>query len=381
MTKTSPIKPYELKNGETRYMFKIYIGVNPLTGKERSTTRRGFKKKNEAKLAYNRMKFEISNGKYKKQQFKTYQDIYNQWIVHYKKSVEETTFDKTYGIFRNHILPAMGNYRIDKINYELCQQHVDEWAEKLTRFKMVKSYASKVIDYAIKLEYIESNPFEKVEFSKKRVKRKSNNYYLREQLVNFLNAAKNEGKMKYYTFFRLLGYTGMRKSEALALTWKDVDFNNNTINIDKALGYSKESGLYVKPTKDGETRIIIIDQQTMDILKIWFEKQSEQLQMLGFAIEQSKQLLFSNKDNKHIQPSKTWGWVKDIKEKYNLKHITTHGFRHTHATILTEAGASLVGIKQRLGHSGNDTTIDTYIHVTEKIKNETLEKFVEYMSY
>lgn len=187
--------------------------------------------------------------------------------------------------------------------------------------------------------------------------------------------------MKYYTFFRLLGYTGMRKSEALALSWKDIDFNNNTINIDKALGYSKESGLYVKPTKDGETRIILIDQQTMDILKIWFEKQSEQLRMLGFEIEQSKQLLFSNKDNKYIQPSKTWGWVNDIKEKYNLKHITTHGFRHTHATILTEAGASLVGIKQRLGHSGNDTTIDTYIHVTEKIQSETLEKFMEYMNY
>lgn len=79
----------------------------------------------------------------------------------------------------------MGNYRIDKINYELCQQHLDEWAEKLTRYKMVKSYASKVIDYAIKLEYIETNPFEKVEFSKKRVKRKSNNYYLREQLIFF----------------------------------------------------------------------------------------------------------------------------------------------------------------------------------------------------
>lgn len=330
MTKTSPIKPYKLKNGETRYMFKIYIGVDPLTGKERSTTRRSFKKKSEAILAYNRMKFEISYGKYKKQQFKTYQDIY--------------------------------------------------WAEKLTRYKMVKSYASKVIDYAIKLEYIETNPFEKVEFSKKRVKRKSNNYYLREQLINFLNAAKNEGNIKYYTFFQLLGYTGMRKSETLALTWKDIDFNDNTINIDKALGYSKESGLYVKPTKDGETRIIKLDQQTIDILKTWLEKQSEQLQMLGFEIKQSKQLLFSNKDNKHIQPAKTWGWVNNIKVKYNLKHITTHGFRHTHATILTEAGASLVGIKQRLGHSGNDTTIDTYIHVTEKIKNETLEKFVEYMN-
>lgn len=70
MTKTPPIKPYKLKNGETRYMFKIYIGVDPLTGKERSTMRRGFKKKSEANLAYNRMKFEISNGKYKKQQFK-----------------------------------------------------------------------------------------------------------------------------------------------------------------------------------------------------------------------------------------------------------------------------------------------------------------------
>ncbi|CAM5198600.1 Integrase-like protein OS=Ureibacillus acetophenoni OX=614649 GN=SAMN05877842_10534 PE=4 SV=1 [Ureibacillus acetophenoni] len=381
MSKITAIKPYQLKNGETRYMFKIYMGVDPLTGKERSTTRRGFKKQKEAELAYNRLKFESSNGKYRKQQYKTYRDIYDQWIVHYKKTVEESTFDKTSGIFKNHILPAMGDYRIDKINYALCQQHVDEWVEKLIRFNMVKSYASKVIDYAIKLDYIQTNPFILVETPKKKVKRKQENYYVREQLIDFLNAAKSEGNMKHHTFFRLLGFTGMRKSEALALTWKDIDFIHNTININKALGYSKDTGLYVKSTKTGETRIIKIDQVTIDILKIWREKQFTELQILGFDIKQSKQLVFSNTKNKHIYPTKTWNWVNDLRMKYDLEYISTHGFRHTHATLLTEAGASLVGTQQRLGHSGNDTTTATYIHVTEKIKTETLEKFVEYMNY
>lgn len=382
MANKTPIKPYYYANGEKRFMFKIYIGVDPLTGKERSTTRRGFKKQSEAKLTYDRMKYEISTGKFKKQHNKTFKDIYDLWIVDYKESVESSTFDKTVGIFKNHILPAMGDYRIEKINYAICQKHYNEWAKKLARVNMVKSYASKVMDHAIKLEYIETNPFNKVENTKKAKQQKNAIYYTREQLIEFLNAAKSFGKVKYHTFFRLLAYTGMRKGEAFALLWEDIDFNKNTININKAIGYSKKKGLYVKSTKTGDTRIISVDQQTMDILKTWQEKQMEQLQILGFDnINQATQLVFSNNENKHIQPSKTWQWVKDIRTKYNLEHITTHGFRHTHATLLEEAGASLKGIQQRLGHTGKDSTTGTYIHATEKVKSKTLKKFVKYMKY
>lgn len=104
MKKTSIIKSYIKKNGEKCYMFKLYVGVDPLTGKEQYTTRRGFRTKKEADLALARIKLDISKGSFRKQQAETYQDVYDLWIEQYERTVEESTFIKTTGIFRNHIL-------------------------------------------------------------------------------------------------------------------------------------------------------------------------------------------------------------------------------------------------------------------------------------
>lgn len=102
-TKNTAIKMYIKKNNEKCYMFKVYCGTDPLTGKEQYTTRRGFKTKKEADLALARIKLEISNGTFKKRQVETYADVYELWIIQYEKTVEESTFIKTAGIFRNHI--------------------------------------------------------------------------------------------------------------------------------------------------------------------------------------------------------------------------------------------------------------------------------------
>src|SRR5699024_5575503 len=119
------IKSYQLKNKEKRYMFQIYVGVNPLTGKEIRTTRRGFKTKKEASLALARLRIEIDNGDYSSNKKpETYQEIYELWVKHYENTVEESTFVKTTRLFKNHILPALSLYKIDKMNVDICQSHV-----------------------------------------------------------------------------------------------------------------------------------------------------------------------------------------------------------------------------------------------------------------
>jgi hypothetical protein len=115
-SKATSVKVYSLKNNEKRYEFQVYIGVDPLTGLEQRTTRRGFKTKKEAELALARLKLEISKGTFRKQTAETYQDVFNIWVTHYEKTVEESTFVKTMGLFQNHILPALGKYKIEKMN-------------------------------------------------------------------------------------------------------------------------------------------------------------------------------------------------------------------------------------------------------------------------
>lgn len=73
--------------------------------------------------------------------------------------------------------------------------------------------------------------------------------------------------MKAYTLFRLLAFSGMRKGEALALKWKDINFTDNEIQINKAISRGKDNQLYEKSTKTGVARKIKMDQRTMVILK------------------------------------------------------------------------------------------------------------------
>ncbi|WP_431027805.1 Arm DNA-binding domain-containing protein [Lysinibacillus sp. LZ02] len=215
------IKPYE-KNGKIYYMFQLYIYTDLMTGKVRKSTRRGFKTKKEAQLELARLQLEIDKGTYTRPPVEMYREAYNLWIVQYENTVEESTFSKTLSIFKNHVLPQLGDYKIDKINIKMCEQTINHWFKKPARYRMVKAYASKVLDYAIKLELIQSNPMKLVSMPTKRVDPTEDeeelNFYSKEELLHFLKCLEQENNFKAYALFRILAFSGMRKGEALSLT-------------------------------------------------------------------------------------------------------------------------------------------------------------------
>ncbi len=129
------IQSYTLKNKEKRYRFKIYLGVDPLTGKEMSTTKSGFKTKTEAKDEFSELQNKIRKGTYKKETAESYLEIYNIWVEHYENTVQDSTFLKTVRIFNNHIFPQLADYKIAKIDAVICQKLVNQWAKKLQRLQ------------------------------------------------------------------------------------------------------------------------------------------------------------------------------------------------------------------------------------------------------
>ena len=120
----------------------------------------------------------------------------------------------------------------------------------------------------------------------------------------------------------------------------------------------------------------------MATLKQWRKQQKSDLVKLGFDEDlKGKQLVFSSSKNDFIQPSKTRKWLLQVQNKYGLENISTHGFRHTHCSLLFEAGATIKEVQDRLGHSDVQTTMNIYAHVTKKTKEKTAEKFASYMNY
>lgn len=367
------IKSYELNTGETRYMFKLYCGVDPTTGKKRKTTRRGFKTVAQASIELQRLELQVSQGEFQPMvKSKKFEEVYELWLPSYKQSVRESTWSSTIGIFKTHILPIFGEYYIDKIDVIMCQKHVNEWYDiRPKTFKKYLNYTKKVLSYAINLQLITSNPLEHVIIPKKieEINSKRVTFYTKSELKEFLNAAKATSDFSY-TFFHLLSYTGLRKGEALALKWSDINFKTKTLEVNRTLSRGQDNQLYFGPTKTKSgKRIISLDDSTIEIL----------IKFRGNIIRQND-LIFQQDNSQPYNPSTVRHWIKPILAKCHLKSITPHGFRHTHASLLAEAGASLKEIQDRLGHADIQTTANIYTHVTENLRDNTAEKIAKLMA-
>ena len=211
---------------------------------------------------------------------------------------------------------------------------------------------------------------------------KLDNYYNLDELKFFFECLKDYNNPKMSMFFRLLAFTGARKSEVLALQWSDIDFIGKTINITKTVSLDEsEKAIITTPKTKKSVRKISIDDQTLLELRQWKTTQSQYYLMRGVNIFGPDQFLFTTKENGIYLPTLVNEWLYYLEKKYPLKHITLHGFRHTHCSLLFEMGTPLEEVQERLGHTDIKTTMNIYTHVTEKRKEKTAEKFAKFVNF
>ncbi|EOH8688195.1 tyrosine-type recombinase/integrase [Enterococcus faecalis] len=374
------IKKYTKKDGSTAYMFNAYLGIDPLTGKSKRTTRRGFKTQKEAKLALAQLQIEIDRGKFVKQDYSLFKDVYELWYAQYVNTVKPSSAQRIKYYFDKQILPAFGELKLTKISPSYCQKVVNEWSKKYKRFDSMKMYTSKIFEFAITQNLLSMNPIKRIIIPKRQreIKTKEDQNFLdKDQLQEFLTLAKQKESMQYYTAFHLLAYTGMRKSELAALNWSDINWDANTISINKNVSYTSGQRIITTTKTTSSDRTISIDEITLNILKKWKLEQKKELLSRGFIVQKDeKQLIFSNPSNKIMSPNVLWEKLKT----YKNFSISPHGFRHTHASLLFESGATIKQVQERLGHSNINTTLNIYTHVTKNAEKDVANKFLTYMN-
>ncbi|MBK3497168.1 site-specific integrase [Viridibacillus sp. YIM B01967] len=377
------IQPYQLKNGKDFYRFTAYIGVDPLTGKEVTVTRSRFKTPKQAQVALDKLKYQHNNGQSPENNRKSFADVHKEWDVLYKESgIVMSTYSKTEGYFKNHILPFFSDLKVAKITVRHCEEFAYQLSKELKYFHHIVNYASEVMETAVRYNYINSNPFKTAKIPNEQGQGKIDNYLDIQDFKVLLDYSKNLDS-KSYALLRLLMFTGMRKGELIPLTWSDIDFAKKTLAIHDGYSFSKYNyGNNVGVPKGKINRILILDDETLNALKIWQLEQKQLLIQLGIEIKPyDQQLIFSNTVNNFIKQDYPNQLLRKALDVLSLKYITIHGLRHTHATQLTEAGSSLIGIQQRLGHAENKNTTNAYyVHVTEQIKTNTLDLLLAYLA-
>ncbi|EGO9037500.1 site-specific integrase [Enterococcus faecalis] len=377
------------RDGNKYWKFSAYLGINPDTGKEKRTTRSRFKTKAEAKLAYNRLMTDFKDGKIKsnKKQVPTFNELYEEWLAHHRLEVRASTVATNRRFIEKHVLPVLGKYKIDKITVSQCQEIVNMWQKDYKQSKYFRRVTAQVLQYAVRMQYIQNNCMKNT-IPPKNISTKKTNFYTKEQLETFFECLNhhvmNNGRtgLKLLAFFRVLAFTGLRKSEVLSLQWKDINIKEATANIYKTLAVDEYGKIIIQSTKTvTSTRKVKLDEKTLEILSEWQENQVEWYAKYGINTSDKNQFIFTNKKNELYYPQAVNDWLYMILNKYNLPQITIHGFRHTFASLLFKSGLHPKTAQELLGHKNIETTMNIYTHVTESDLKNAHDQFANYVDF
>lgn len=374
---------YEKKNGDKAWKFQAYLGTDKVTGKPIKTTRRNFKTKKEAQLALAKLQVDFEQKGLEKDGNETFQQVYDLWLYTYKTTVKEVTFMKTEIKFRKWILPKYGDLRVNKVTVRMAQEIINQWAKETDQYRILHSTAKRVFEYAINLGIITNNPLSHIMMPKreKQITTEKVKAYTKEEvkkISEYLQSKSGTYRSEYdKTLMRFLFYTGCRISEALALNWNDINFDEKTVTINKILSQTKHGYKVSSPKTDTSTATISVDDVTLSFLKKWQLNQKEFMLHIGLT---NPEMIFCGIYKQIITHHAIYVRLQTITEKVGVPFLGIHVTRHTHASLLLDAGASLKDVQDRLRHASIKITMDTYGHLSKETKVQTVDKFVKHLN-
>lgn len=375
------IKKYTTKNGDTRYLFQTYLGIDPLTSKERRTTRRGFKTIKEAKQAERNLLLDVEeNGLPSGRTQTTFKEIASLWFESYQNTVKPTTAKNLKSKLDTMIKDYFKDIQINDITVVFCQ---DLFLKLSKRYVMYASYTSilnRIMRYAVLLDIINTNPLDKVIKPKSKETKVKDNCYTKEELNKLLSIAKKDSSQVFHTLSHTIAYTGLRVGEALALRWSDINFKDKMISVNHTLVTIEGEQVLQSPKTKASKRTISVDQYTLKLLKDWQLKQKKEFFKLGKPYLHDENFIFTNSTGMVYVPTEIGKILRRLIKRNNLKPISPHGLRHTHASLLFESGIQPKEISDRLGHNNIKTTLDLYTHINDNQRSNAVDKFIAFMS-
>lgn len=289
------------------------------------------------------------------------------------KDVAKRTFESYSEIIRNHLIPKLGEVSLQDLQPIQIQNYVRD-AKENGRIDGKGGLSPRTTEYhiailkmalndAVKLDILLKNPCQQIEV-KSNKKNSSDTHKVYIPSVNELNQLLiRVKKTNIYIPTLIAVSTGMRLGEVLGLRWKDIDFYNRTISIQQAVK-REEGKIKLGALKTaGSRRTISFDQILLNELRIHKTKQRANKLSMGSNYI-NNDLVCANEDGSKRNSGTVSSRFRRLARTINLP-ISFHDLRHTHATMLFEAGVSSKIIQERLGHYDVAFTLRTYVHNRE----------------
>ncbi|MFU2181966.1 site-specific integrase [Streptococcus pluranimalium] len=225
-----------------------------------------------------------------------------------------------------------------------------------------------ILAFGVSLGILTSNPANDILIPKRKFTSPRIKHFEPEELKVFLNHLtmldiSDFSNMLDVTLYKFLLSTGCRIGEVLALEWSDIDFDNCQVSITKSLQRHGEVG--TTKTKDGN-RVISIDKATVLQLRLYRARQQQ------LAI--SPNHVFGSK-NGYLNQCTLRHRLKNFLKECGIPVLGFHAFRHSHASLMINAGMQPKELQYRLGHSNIATTLDIYSHLSKNKEKEAVAIF------
>lgn len=293
---------------------------------------------------------------------------YKRWIRVYKEgAIRKVTLSKYYMTYQwlMKISPTLRISDLTRISYQEILNEYAKYHERQTTMDFHHQLKGAILD-AVDEGLIERDPTRKAIIKGKIPQEKKPKYLNQFELQVLLSNLNLSSQISWDWFILLIAKTGIRFSEALALTPRDFDLSHQILSINKTWNYKEDGGFL--PTKNQSSiRKVQLDWQTV-------------MQFAGLIKGLPVDLPIFIPQKGKIYNSTVNNVLYRLCQKSNVPSITIHGLRHTHASILLFAGVSIASVARRLGHSSMTTTQKTYLHIIQELENQDIDLIMRSLS-
>ena len=369
------IKEVIKKDGTKVYRSNVYLGVDSITGKKVKTTITGRTKKEvKAKAQQAQSNFKANGSTvFKRVKVTTYRELTDLWLENYQMTVKPQTLVSTRQFLKNHILPVFGDMQLDKIHIAHIQSWVNKLAFKIVNYGVAASINKRILQYGVSMQLIPFNPAREVILPRPQKAGANRIKFIdKEDLKTFLDYMERLAPTAYNYYYdsvlyKLLLATGCRYGEAVALEWSDIDFDSATISITKT--YNRIVKQVGTPKSKAGIRTISIDNKTILMLKQYRNRQRQAFMEIGSP---APALVFSTTISQYPNSDARTKSLRYRCKEAGIPQFTFHAFRHTHASLLLNAGIGYKELQHRLGHATLAMTMDTYSHLSKEKEKEAV---------
>ena len=373
------------KKSQGSYQIVAEAGRDPVTGKRRQVweTVRGSLKNAQRRLA--ELERSLDQGDFVQRSPMTL----GQWLKKWHQTYAVTNLRARTAVsylseINTHLIPRLGAVPLQK----LTPQHLEDYKEHAllkgrvdgkgglspTTVRYHLNILGKALKQAARMGYVSRNIAQVVDLP--RVRRLVVKTMALDDIPRFLEAAR---PTFYYRLFYTALWTGMRLSELLGLRWCDVNLNLGYLSVVQAFykhGSVCEMG---EPKSKYSRRRITLPESLLEVLTDHRLEQEAQGIMLGRPLVETD-LVFSHPGGKPMDPSTVSHAFTRILRQAGLPHIRFHDLRHSHASLLLQAGVHPKVVSERLGHASVAFTLDIYSHVVPGIQEAAAERFDRFIS-